>query len=227
MNKDWKEFVFKKAERLISKASTPLSAKEVAWRTVKFAVACGQSNPLSFALRPMVDHKHLRQVIGINLVVLALAAAVWGPIPSLASDTGGVPSIAVLPEGEVKINTVESVKWPAASRDISQKFWLLHAGVDIRMPEGTAINPVMAGRVREIELGKYGYGIKVVIGHENKYKSLYAHLSETRVKVGDLVNTDQVIGLSGNTGRSTGPHLHLEIHHNDKPVNPLLILGNK
>ena len=223
----WKQWVFRKAEKMIKTASTPLSAKELAWRAINFAVDCGQSNPFSYALRPVASYGSLRQAVGLLLACLVVITAVWGPIPSLASDTGGVVSLTVLPENDVKLSTRETVKWPSGNRDISQRFWLIHPGIDIRMPTRTPINPVMSGRVSEIELGQFGYGIKVMVNHEDNYRSLYAHLSEVKVKVGEDVNTDNVIGLSGNTGRSTGPHLHLEIHHNSKPINPMLILGNK
>lgn len=223
---DWKEFVFKKGEKLLSKASTPLPYKELAWKAVNYAVKCGQSDPLSFALRPIADHKHLKRWIGLNLATLALVAAVWAPMPGLASDTGGVPML-VIPEGETKLTTQEAIRWPIPSREISQGFWLLHGGIDIRTPEGTQVHPVMAGRVVETEDGKFGYGQKIVVGHEKGYKSLYAHMSATYVKVGDRVTTESILGRSGNTGRSTGPHLHLEIHVDNKPINPLSVLGNK
>ena len=225
-SKDWKEFVFKKAERLISQATTPLSVKEAAWKAVKYATACGQSDPVSFALRPIAYHKHFRRMAGWSLVVFVLTAAAWGPWPSMASDTGGALSV-VLPEGEVKLTTLEAVAWPIAGREISQGFWLLHAGIDIRTPQGTPVHPIMAGRVTEIETGRYGYGEKAVVSHEKGYQSLYAHMSRIFVKVGDKVTTESVVGLSGNTGRSTGPHLHLEIHFNGKTINPLSVLENK
>lgn len=223
----WKQWVFKRAEKLIKTASVPLSMKELAWRAVKFAVSCGQSHPFSFLIRPLASYRHLRRVVGINLILLAIGTAIWGPFPSLASDTGGIPTLVVLPEGEANLITVETIKWPIPGRVISQKFWLLHAGIDIRTPEGTPVNPIMAGKIVEIEVGRLGYGLKVVINHQNAYKSLYAHLSKIAVSVGDTVTTDSIIGWSGNTGRSTGPHLHLEIHHNNSPVNPLVVLGNK
>jgi hypothetical protein len=227
MNPSWKQWVFRKAERILSRASSPLPYKEMAWKAVKFTVACGASNPFSFALRPLASYKHLRRVVGLNLALLALVAAAWGPAPSMASDTGGVPTMVMVSEGAVKISTEESVAWPIPSRDISQKYWLIHSGIDIRTPVGTPVNPIMRGKVVEIEVGKFGYGLKAVVDHRNGYRSLYAHLSRINSAVGDEVTTDSVIGWSGNTGRSTGPHLHLEIHSNGKPINPLLVLGNK
>jgi murein DD-endopeptidase MepM/ murein hydrolase activator NlpD len=67
----------------------------------------------------------------------------------------------------------------------------------------------------------------IVVSHGPEFESLYAHLSKINVFVGQEVNTGTIIGLSGSTGRSTGPHLHLEIHQDGKLINPALILGVK
>lgn len=226
MNKNWKAWVFTKAEPLLWRRSTPLPLKELAWRAVRFAVKCGRSHPVSFALRPVVMYKNLKRLVGINLVLVAMAAVMWGPIPSLAADVGGVPVI-VLPEGQPPLATQEAVVNPLPHVEVSQKFWLLHAGVDLRTPIGTPVNPIMKGLVVETELSRMGYGQKVIIAHRNGYKSLYAHLSKIVAKVGQEVSTETVIGLSGSSGRSTGPHLHLEIHQDGKPINPAPILGLK
>jgi hypothetical protein len=68
--------------------------------------------------------------------------------------------------------------------------------------------------------GARSYGLYVVIEHEGGKSTLYAHMSKIQVKVGDKVTKGQIIGLSGNTGSSTGPHLHFELHQNGTPVNP-------
>ena len=69
-----------------------------------------------------------------------------------------------------------------------------------------------------------GYGRYVVIDHGNGFQTLYAHLSVYYVKTGQSVRKDQAIGLMGNTGRSTGPHLHFEIRKNGVQRNPLIWL---
>lgn len=86
----------------------------------------------------------------------------------------------------------------------------LHSGTDYAKAKGSPIAAVRRGKV--IETGEDGsYGNKVVIEHLNGVKSLYAHLSEIDVEVGDLVVAGDEIGTVGNTGLSTGPHLHFEI----------------
>lgn len=87
---------------------------------------------------------------------------------------------------------------------------LHHNGYDIAVPIGTPVNPTQPGIVRYA--GKYrGHGYLVAVDHGTGYVTLYGHLSRTLVEVGTPVTTQTVIALSGNTGRSTGPHLHYEI----------------
>lgn len=96
----------------------------------------------------------------------------------------------------------------------------LHAGIDLAAPTGTPIYAAREGRV--IFAGSDGgYGLMVRIRHQNGFATYYAHMSKIRVKTGDWVIENQRIGDVGNTGRSTGPHLHFEIRKYGKPVNPL------
>ncbi len=94
-----------------------------------------------------------------------------------------------------------------------------HTGVDIAA-RYKSVRAVRSGRV--VYAGYLGaYGKVVVIRHNKSFKSLYAHLSRIRTRVGRLVQQGRIIGVTGNTGRSTGPHLHFEIIRNGRPVNPL------
>lgn len=100
----------------------------------------------------------------------------------------------------------------------------LHHGVDIAMPVGTPVRAMRRGRV--IRAGwASGYGWLVVIDHGRQVLSLYAHLSELRVEVGDQVMGQEVIGLSGQSGNATGPHLHFEVWRRGWPEDPVTLLG--
>lgn len=100
-----------------------------------------------------------------------------------------------------------------------------HNGIDIAVPEGTAIKPVLSGKV--IYSGySNGYGNCVIVDHDNGIQTIYAHNSKNLVKVGDIVTSDTVIALSGSTGRTTGPHLHFEVRKDGKPINPITMLKN-
>jgi len=94
-----------------------------------------------------------------------------------------------------------------------------HSGIDIRAQHGTAIRAPAGGAVTIA--GPYQeYGITVILDHGQDIKSVYGHLSKTNVKVGDRVERGTVVGWSGNTGRSTGAHLHYEILVKGQSVNP-------
>ena len=94
-----------------------------------------------------------------------------------------------------------------------------HAGIDFRAATGTRVYASKAGRV--IFAGrKGGYGKLVGIEHADDFTTWYGHLSSTRVKVGQTVSQGKVIGLSGNTGISTGPHLHFEIRYKGRSEKP-------
>lgn len=94
-----------------------------------------------------------------------------------------------------------------------------HNGIDVGIPTGTAVKATDGGKVVFSGV-KGGYGYCVIIDHGANMRSLYAHNSKLKVKVGDKVFQGQTIALSGNTGTSTGPHLHFEIQKNGVPQDP-------
>lgn len=99
-----------------------------------------------------------------------------------------------------------------------------HKGMDFAVPYGTDVRSAAIGTV--IFAGqKGGYGNCVIISHGNGLATLYGHLSQILVQTNDQVKVNQVIAKSGNSGRSTGPHLHYEVHKNNTPVNPKLFLN--
>lgn len=95
-----------------------------------------------------------------------------------------------------------------------------HAGLDFTAPIGTEIYATAQGTVSETGW-KQGYGNAIQINHGFGYETLYAHLSAIKVRTGQRVKRGDIIGLVGNTGKSTGPHLHYEVRKNDKAVNPI------
>jgi murein DD-endopeptidase MepM/ murein hydrolase activator NlpD len=96
----------------------------------------------------------------------------------------------------------------------------MHRGMDFTGPVGTDIYATGDGRVIKAEYSAYGYGKEVVIDHGYGYKTIYAHLHDIVVERGDKVKRGEVIGTLGNTGRSTGPHLHYEVRKWNRPVDP-------
>lgn len=125
------------------------------------------------------------------------------------------------------VNTQDLVRWPVDNIIITQRFGKTsdsgrlyasgtHNGVDMGVPVGTRVYAAQSGTVKGIGNtdafpGCYSYGKWMLIEHDNGLSSLYAHLSSFNVQEGQRVNTGQVVALSGNTGYSTGPHLHMTL----------------
>ena len=94
-----------------------------------------------------------------------------------------------------------------------------HYGIDIKLYKGDPVKSAFEGVIRISQYSK-SYGNVVVVRHNNGLETLYAHLSARKVKEGDHVEAGDVIGLGGNTGRSTGSHLHFECRFKGEPINP-------
>ncbi len=98
-----------------------------------------------------------------------------------------------------------------------------HQGIDIGVAEGTTVYAAMEGKVSLVsDEGEYGTHVKIT---NKDITTIYAHCSKILVKKGAKVKKGQKIALSGNTGRTTGPHLHFEIRRDNRTVNPELVLG--
>lgn len=98
-----------------------------------------------------------------------------------------------------------------------------HTGIDIAAPSGTAIKATLDGSVSYTGVSSI-YGNYIIISHGGGYQTMYGHLSVITVKRGQTVNQGEIIGRVGNTGRSTGPHLHFSVYKNGKLINPLSVL---
>lgn len=101
------------------------------------------------------------------------------------------------------------------------KTFKMHTGMDFTAPVGTEIRATGNGTVARVEFNGRGYGNNVVINHGFGYSTLYGHMSKMVVRPGQHVNRGDIIGYVGNSGTSTGPHLHYEVHRGGNPVNPV------
>jgi len=99
-----------------------------------------------------------------------------------------------------------------------------HTGIDMIADIGTPIYATGSGEVKKASKSEKGWGIYISIVHNQHYQTNYSHLSKLNVSEGDKVNKGDIIGYTGNTGKSTGPHLHYEIIKDGKPINPLDLL---
>ena len=139
---------------------------------------------------------------------------------------------ARLPKAQLREISGDLFKWPVRGVITSWYGWRkdpfsgrnsLHNGIDIGVPTGTPVGAAMEGTVIETGyspiMGKY-----VILSHSGGWKTLYAHLSSILAQEGQYVSKGSRIALSGNTGYSTGPHLHFTVYKNGKPVNPANVL---
>jgi murein DD-endopeptidase MepM/ murein hydrolase activator NlpD len=167
-------------------------------------------------------------------------AAIGGPFVEPVNDDGFGQSLAALDSALVELERTRSQVRelpfgnPSPASDITSDFGnrldpflgrlALHAGIDFRATVGTRIRATAPGTVTNAgHTG--GYGNMVEIDHGNGVASRYAHLSTVLVKVGDRIKAGDVVAKSGNTGRSTGPHLHYEIRLNGQAVDPMRFLN--
>ena len=159
-----------------------------------------------------------------------------GPFEELAAADGGLdPRFERLGESLARLDALERFLdgvpqvTPANLTAITSSFGYrrdplnnraaMHRGVDFRGAIGAAIYAAADGRVSFVGR-KGGYGNVVEVRHGNGLLTRYAHMSQFAARVGDKVEAGQVIGAIGNTGRSTGPHLHFEVHLHNRAINP-------
>jgi murein DD-endopeptidase MepM/ murein hydrolase activator NlpD len=133
----------------------------------------------------------------------------------MATSIAEAPDLWLLPLTDYSYSSAYGWRWGR-----------MHAGVDLAAPQGTPIYAMHAGTV-VLSRWEGGYGYAVIIDHGDGVKSLYGHTSQLLVSEGQEVSAGERIALVGNTGFSFGPHLHLEVHINDAPVEPVAWLNER
>jgi murein DD-endopeptidase MepM/ murein hydrolase activator NlpD len=139
---------------------------------------------------------------------------------------------ARLPDSEVKQALGQKVAWPARG-PLSSFFGYrddpftgvrrFHAGIDIVVNSGTPVRAAIDGKVSDVGYNA-NYGNYIILNHADGFQTLYGHLTSATVAVGSRVAQGSMIGISGNTGYSTGPHLHFGLFRRSLPLNPLKYL---
>jgi murein DD-endopeptidase MepM/ murein hydrolase activator NlpD len=171
-------------------------------------------------------------------IARSASAAPTGAATTGAATTGSAPSGgAARPPKQAAhpppLTTVPeqysgSMRWPLdayiVSSEYGERWGKIHKGMDMAAHVGEPVYAIADGEVIYAGDGLKGYGNVVILRHDRKTSSLYAHNSELKVKQGDQVTKGTLVALLGNTGHSTGPHVHFEIRDGDVAVNPRNVL---
>jgi murein DD-endopeptidase MepM/ murein hydrolase activator NlpD len=160
------------------------------------------------------------------------------PTPTPVPSDGAASALAGLPASQTLAGLGEDVTpfsspvepspgrwlWPVRG-EISQGFSSQHRAIDVVSEQGALVVAADGGTVVYAEWEISGYGYLVIVDHGDEYQTYYAHLYGFYVDVGQRVERGELLGQLGNTGHSTGPHLHFEIRHRGIALDPLLELG--
>ena len=125
-----------------------------------------------------------------------------------------------IPNGSPLENTITKSSFGYRIHPITKRK-KFHRGIDLKAKKRTPVYATADGVVRFVQpYNKGDFGRVIIISHNFGFETVYAHLQQTKVKIGDVIKRNQLIALSGNSGKSTGPHLHYEIRYASKVLNP-------
>jgi murein DD-endopeptidase MepM/ murein hydrolase activator NlpD len=177
--------------------------------------------------RKIFERTSIQQILGLGLALLVFSFSILAPQTLAYVDTIQITDVSPSEDVPVETTTEVTFRYPLENFAFSQGFSWYHWGIDLTADEGSPIYPIARGKILEVGSSSWGYGNYILVDHQNGQKSLYAHLKNQEVKVGDLVEKTTVIGSVGHTGWATGNHLHLEIYSDGLPLNPLEVLPEK
>ena len=152
-----------------------------------------------------------------------------GPPPPGPKPTPGTPRPTPAPAAStLPDHYAGNLTWPLEAGIVSSEYgtrWgKMHRGMDIAAEVGEPVYSIAPGEVIYAGDGLRGYGNAVIVRHDRGRTSLYAHNSALKVTKGDAVSQGTLVALLGNTGHSTGPHVHFEIRDGDTPLDPRTVL---
>lgn len=209
-----------------SAARVPGLEREVA----RLRVENSRVQSLASALnRAEANYQELRQILGVKAPPTSKSGGTVIRSGDVATTMRAVAVRAVTPGAGPQHETGASVPthWPLDVRGFVTRGQIgsgvpdeSHPGLDIAVPIGTPVRAAGGGTVAAAGYDA-DYGFFVLLRHPDGYETMYGHTSRLLAAEGDQVQAGQVIGLSGNSGRSTAPHLHFEIRRDGKSVDPL------
>ncbi len=166
----------------------------------------------------MFEKKNIKAAFGGLISMTTLASGMF----VLPGDQSVMALANIQPfDEEVVIETKRSLaNVLPENTSVSQEYFIGHPGIDITAHLGAKIYPLKSGTVSLMSTTKWGYGRSVVIDHGNGLQTRYAHMGKVFVQEGEKVTTEMAVGEVGLTGKTTGPHLHLEVLKDGRAVNP-------
>jgi murein DD-endopeptidase MepM/ murein hydrolase activator NlpD len=194
------------------------------------AVGAGDRQPVTYQIKPGDTLWDIAKMYNSDMNNIIFANQFKNPDVLIVGDQLVIPVGNSLPAMGANVGDGMMAQanfiWPVQgviTSKFGRRWGEFHYGLDIAADNGTSVKASAAGTV--VAAGWRGtYGQAVIIEHDETYRTLYAHNSVILVKEGDRVVQGQVIARVGSTGRSTGPHLHFEVHQNEKAMDPLKFL---
>ena len=202
-----------------------------------------EANPIPDSARA----KNLEKSKEINLVQRLsddqLVSSIFSQINTLSArmafQTKSYSDIEEMVKNKEKLLAAIPAIQPLSNKDLNRiasgfgyrvdpvyKVTKFHAGLDFTAPQGTPIYATADGRIQLSGFSEGGYGNHVIIDHGYGYETLYGHMVRVKAKRGQSIKRGEIIGWVGNTGKSTGPHCHYEVHKNGNPVDPVYFFYN-
>jgi murein DD-endopeptidase MepM/ murein hydrolase activator NlpD len=202
-----------------------------------------ESNPIpdSARVKEMEKKKEVQlvQSMGETELVNSMAAQLNNLSLRMAYQTKSFDAIDNMVKNKAKLLAAIPSIQPISNRNLNRvssgfgyridpvyKDRRLHPGLDFTAPIGTPIYSAADGVVKDAGFNTGGYGNRVVVNHGFGYETLYAHMVRIKARVGTKVKRGEVIGYVGSTGKSTGPHLHYEVHKNGTILDPIYFFYN-
>jgi murein DD-endopeptidase MepM/ murein hydrolase activator NlpD len=175
---------------------------------------------------PAPAQQTLPQPASNPLQTAATPTATPAAAPVAAPVAAAPVQVASVPAAEPAMSGSDKFRWPASGRVLVDFASSKGTGINIEVPEGSAVKAAENGTVIYVGSGVEGYGNLVLIRHPNGYVSAYAHLQSMNVAKGAVVNRGDAIGAAGMTGSVTKPQLHFELRKGATPVDPLPLLAS-
>ena len=202
-----------------------------------------EANPIPDSARAKSLEKQqevqLAESMEDNELAYSIAATLDKMMNRIASQKKSYQEIEAMIGNKEKMLAATPAIQPVSNKDLSRiasgfgyridpvyKTVKMHAGLDFAAPQGTPIYATADGVVRLAGNTGNGYGNHVIINHGYGYETLYGHQYRIKAKVGQKVKRGEMIGWVGSTGKSTGPHLHYEVHKNKRHIDPIYFFYN-